>query len=309
MSQISYEISLNCVRSVNNVVDYCERRERQIEEDIHGISHGKMLSLDSETLFTELINSYLSDKSTDYPVLNRDKVELLSDSDQTKVFVLYNIPWTGNPGFFSYRPEGEYSPPSAEVVIHLDDSSGKITFYYEFPRDDPEGDLQERFHALLKNDVSWVVDSLDDIIRHFRDHEEKLKGIMGRALTQRAEAVIRIEGLMESVDIPEDVFRDKLSVSSAPMPSHERNPRSRVLKPLLFGQQEGRCKGTEFEIFYSEATVDHIVPKAAGGEDELSNLQVLCSPCNGLKDDGSSEAYMQKIQEDSSICSGYRQQE
>ena len=89
-----------------------------------------------------------------------------------------------------------------------------------------------------------------------------MNGIMGRALAQRTEAVFEVEGIMESIKMPEDVFRDRLSVSSTPMTSHERTPRYDVFKPLLFGQQEGRCKGTNFEIFYSEATVDHIVPKA-----------------------------------------------
>ena len=122
-------------------------------------------------------------------------------------------------------------------------------------------DLQDRFQGMLANDISWIVDSLDDVIRHFREHEDRLKGIMGKALAQRTEAVFAIEGIMESIEIPEDVFRDKLSVVSTPIPSHERTPRYDVFKPLLFGQQEGKCKGTGFEILYSEATVDHVVSK------------------------------------------------
>jgi len=32
-----------------------------------------------------------------------------------------------------------------------------------------------------------------------------------------------------------------------------------------------------------EAQVDHIIPRAIGGPDELSNLQTLCGPCHGRK--------------------------
>ncbi len=291
-----------------DVVDWCEYREREIAERIHSIPHSEMLSLDRETLFTQLINSYLSNESTDYPVLNIDKAKPLRNSDQTTISTLYKIPWTGNPRFFLYRPEGEYRPPSDEVTIHLHESDKEITLYYKLPYNDPEGNFQERLQALLSNDVSWIVDSLDDVIRHFREHEERLKGIIGKVLAQRTEAVVEIEGIMESIEMPEDMFRDRLSVSSAPMTGHERNPRYDVFKPLLFGQQEGRCKGTNFEIFYSEATVDHIVPKALGGKDELINLQVLCSPCNGLKNDGPLEDYLQQIEKNPSICTGYGRQ-
>ena len=33
----------------------------------------------------------------------------------------------------------------------------------------------------------------------------------------------------------------------------------------------------------SDLTVDHIVPRVAGGGDEVSNLQVLCRRCNSAK--------------------------
>ena len=34
-----------------------------------------------------------------------------------------------------------------------------------------------------------------------------------------------------------------------------------------------------------DATVDHIVPKAAGGTDEADNLVAACRRCNGIKSD------------------------
>ena len=54
-------------------------------------------------------------------------------------------------------------------------------------------------------------------------------------------------------------------------------------KKTLYGEQEGRCNGcgTMFEM--RNLTVDHIVPKAKGGHDHLSNLQLLCGNCNSIK--------------------------
>ena len=44
--------------------------------------------------------------------------------------------------------------------------------------------------------------------------------------------------------------------------------------------RDGCCQrcGTEERL-----TVDHIVPRVLGGDDSLSNLQVLCSHCNSSK--------------------------
>ena len=289
-----------------NVSEYCEYRERQIELEIHRIPHSEILSLDRETVFTRLINTYLSDESTDYPKLNKDEAELLRNSNQTKVVALHKIPWTGEEGFFTFKPVNQYDPPSTEVTIHLDQVYKEVTFYYELPVHDPEGSFEERFQALLENDVAWVVKSLDDVIRHFRDHETRLMSMMGKALEQRVAAVCTIEGLMERIEVPAEIFTDKLSVMIDPIPSRERHPRYDVFKPLLFGLQNGQCNETKFEIYYSESTVDHIIPQAAGGGDELGNLQVLCSPCNGLKKNGPQDAYIRQIERDPSICSGYK---
>ena len=100
------------------VSEYCENRERQIELKIHSIPHTEILSLDRETMFTRLVNTYLSDESTDYPALDMDKVERWSGSNQTTVRALLRIPWTGDEGFFTFKPVNDYDPPSAEVTIH-----------------------------------------------------------------------------------------------------------------------------------------------------------------------------------------------
>ena len=186
--------------NTSNVLDYCEYREREVEKIIHGIPHREMLTWDRETIFTRLVNTYLSDESTNYPVLDRDKAKLSGGSNETKVTALYRIPWTGDQGFFTYKPVTEYDPPSAEVTINLNEADEVITLYYEFSCDDPEENPKDRLQELLHNDVSWIVDSLDDVIRHFREHESTLKSIMGKVLAQRIETVFSIEGFIESIE-------------------------------------------------------------------------------------------------------------
>ena len=251
------------------VSELCEARERQVKLEVYRIPHSEILSLDRETMFTRLVNTYLSDAITDYPTLDMEQAELLRNSNQTTVTALYRIPWTGAEDFFAFKPVNEYDPPSTEVTIHLDQVDKEVTFYYVVPLHERDESFEGRLQELLKNDIAWVVNSLDDVIRHFRDHESRLKRVMGKALEQRIVAVSSIEGAMERIEVPEQIFRGKLSVTSGPIPSQERHPRYDVFKPLLFGLQEGQCNGTKFEILYSEATVDHRIPQAAGGGDEL----------------------------------------
>jgi len=62
-------------------------------------------------------------------------------------------------------------------------------------------------------------------------------------------------------------------------------PSPKTHKKTLYGEQEGNCPGcyTHFESRHME--VDHIIARAKGGTDHVSNLQLLCGHCNRVKGD------------------------
>ena len=95
------------------------------------------------------------------------------------------------------------------------------------------------------------------------------------------------QGFRQATDIPirTDIEREKASTPK------ER----RELKSKLYNDQEGRCNlcHTEFQIQHFE--MDHIVPRAKGGQDWIDNFQLLCGNCNSIKGAGTQEAARAKI--------------
>ena len=54
-------------------------------------------------------------------------------------------------------------------------------------------------------------------------------------------------------------------------------------KRFLYGEQGGYCNGCQEHFEPRHFHVDHIIPRANGGTDHISNLQLLCGACNVLK--------------------------
>ena len=68
-------------------------------------------------------------------------------------------------------------------------------------------------------------------------------------------------------------------------------------KHVLFGQQEGRCKGCRSAFEFRNLTIDHIIPEHRGGTDHIENLQLLCGHCNSVKGDRPQEYLVARLRE------------
>ena len=68
-------------------------------------------------------------------------------------------------------------------------------------------------------------------------------------------------------------------------------------KHVLFGQQEGHCRGCRSAFEFRHLEVDHIIPQDSGGTDHIENLQLLCGHCNRGKGNRSQEYLMARLHE------------
>ena len=87
------------------------------------------------------------------------------------------------------------------------------------------------------------------------------------------------------------IIRNTLPIKDAPKPSED-------IKHTLYGKQKGHCNGCKVHFEFRMFQLDHIVPKAKGGQDTDKNLQLLCGPCNSLKGIGKYVRVKSKIKKE-----------
>ena len=68
-----------------------------------------------------------------------------------------------------------------------------------------------------------------------------------------------------------------------------------AIKEQLYKQQKGICAGCENEYPIKDFHIDHEIPKAKGGQDNIENLQLLCKNCNSVKGDRPMEYLLARI--------------
>jgi len=75
-----------------------------------------------------------------------------------------------------------------------------------------------------------------------------------------------------------DLFEDFID-------SQTRRPISKENKAILYKKQRGKCNYCGRKLGMAYFQHDHKTPLSRGGTDRISNLQLLCGPCNTRKGD------------------------
>ena len=69
------------------------------------------------------------------------------------------------------------------------------------------------------------------------------------------------------------------------------------IRKLIYDTAKGRCALCGRKITYENMTLDHIVPLAMNGADDVSNLQCTCEACNRFKGSILPDDFMERITE------------
>ncbi len=79
------------------------------------------------------------------------------------------------------------------------------------------------------------------------------------------------------------------------VPTDRNGKRSKNIKHILYGKQEGICTGCLTNFPFQNFEVDHIVPQSKGGSDADENLQLLCGYCNKVKGDRTQDYLISQV--------------
>lgn len=74
-----------------------------------------------------------------------------------------------------------------------------------------------------------------------------------------------------------------------------RKKYSTTTRKMLYNKYDGVCQLCGKKLTLKEMTLDHIVPLACGGIDDVSNIQIACKQCNWLKADSLPEDFADRI--------------
>ena len=78
-------------------------------------------------------------------------------------------------------------------------------------------------------------------------------------------------------------------------PVKRDNTKMKAAKPILYGKQKKMCRGCGIRKVVEEMEVDHKLALKHGGNNDITNLQLLCRDCNGKKGTGTTEALWTKL--------------
>lgn len=107
----------------------------------------------------------------------------------------------------------------------------------------------------------------------------------GQTYTLKGFDQLSTDEVASLIAICEEKLREFLKTRSDPW-SHRRNADGYVsgtIRYEVMKRAKSRCELCGVSTEFRALEIDHIIPRSKGGSDDISNFQVLCTSCNGTK--------------------------
>ena len=143
--------------------------------------------------------------------------------------------------------------------------------------------LLEQIIKASSNEGDWILDPFCGCATACSAAERLNRKWIGIDISPKAVELLNIR-LVSEAGIDKFTKGAGILIHRTDMPIR-KGSRSKNIKHHLFGMQEGKCNLCRHEIEFRHMEVDHITPRAKGGVDDDSNLQLLCGHCNRVKGD------------------------
>ncbi len=89
-----------------------------------------------------------------------------------------------------------------------------------------------------------------------------------------------LEGMIDVARAGRDKRKEEQRQKQAVTVAAAKDQRARIIE-----RDMATCYMCGRRLAIEDITIDHVVPRSLGGNDEDSNLKVACEPCNNRKDD------------------------
>ena len=162
--------------------------------------------------------------------------------------------------------------------------------------------LLERIIKASSNEGDFVLDPFCGCATTCVAAERLNRHWCGIDVAEKAAQLVRARLLAETKQgklgdkVPQVHHRD-FGKGDFPMRTDLGDSRSRNIRKILFGNQEGKCNLCKRRFDLRDFEDDHIIPRKKGGPDVDRNLQLLCSSCNRIKSTRTMEQARKRLRE------------
>lgn len=148
---------------------------------------------------------------------------------------------------------------------------------------------------ILKNDANYYIHLVDKIYGGIMPTRKKSDATIFDSVEEAEKWKQIAPNKLRSYNVVELYTKKLLSIKDTST-KISRKSFSKTTRQTIYHNSNCTCQICGKPITFEEFTIDHIIPLAKGGTNEMSNLQSSCFRCNRIKSDVLPDDFNETIQ-------------